>query len=119
MSQQSQTQVLAGIRKGRLLKVKVTHNGHDITLIYRRPTPMESSFDGLDNKALLRNFAQGWEGMQESDLLPGETNEPLEFSLMLYREFIDDNPQHWQPVLDEIAAACKQFTDRLEDQTKK
>lgn len=91
----------------------VTVDGRRYTI--RRPTDADAI--AMTSRAPLdfaRAFVVAWD-VREMDLVPGGTDAPAPFSPELWRAYVDDRPQLWEPlavaVLDEYRRHVKERGD--------
>jgi hypothetical protein len=86
--------LVAKIRKARERVVEVA--GHKY--IVARPTDEEAMLqDGKHPLDSVRKFVTGWD-LQEIDLIPGGSPEPVPFTPELWAEYIADHPELWEPL---------------------
>ncbi len=104
------------IKRARQIRVLVG----DKTIIARRPTNLEMiEMKGKFNQRyLLENFVEGWDGFKESDLFPGGTEELVPFDRETYCEYIADNPQHWIALTNAIVDGYAEYEAKLEESLK-
>lgn len=105
------------IKKARQTTVKIG----DITLICRRPTDLEMIElygDEVTQRVILRKFVDGWEGMTELQLVPGGTANPVPFSHELYDEWIEDQPESWNVIIDTVMQGYKAHQDARKESAK-
>jgi hypothetical protein len=106
------------IRKARQQDVVV----NDITFTCRRPTDLEMvdwARLGLERGEILKRFVVGWNGVKESDLIPGGTSEPVEFDNSLFMEWVADRPDTWAPLIETVTSSYRQHQADLEQALKK
>lgn len=99
------------IRKARL---KTIESGGK-KFIVRRPTDLEAAefFAGKISRVdLVKQYVTGWEGITEADLVNGGSADPAPFSPELWAEWIVDQPDHWQPIVDGVLTA---YEDHAKD----
>jgi hypothetical protein len=66
--------------------------------IIRRPKPAEMLTD-MTRMDLVRRFVVGWT-LTNADLQPGGTPDAEPFDADLFADWIDDNPDLWEPLAD-------------------
>lgn len=103
--------LIARMRKARELDVEA--GGRRFTV--RRPTDMEAA--RLANGGDLLDFVVGWD-LKEIDLVPGGGPDPVPFDGALFREWIADRPDLWQPVTDAVREAYAAHVRQREDRAK-
>lgn len=103
--------LLAKMRKAREVAVEV--DGRRFTV--RRPTDMEAA--RLANSGDLLDFVVGWD-LKEIDLVPGGTPDPVAFDAGLFREWVADRPELWQPLTDAVREAYAAHVRQREDRAK-
>ncbi len=90
------------LRKGREHSVQVGK----FTFKYRRPTQMEmeSLLEKMPfNFDFVLTFVTGWEGVTYNDIVGGgETDEPATFSPILWKEWLADRGEFWNPIYKAI-----------------
>lgn len=110
--------VLATLLKGRLFDVEVGR----FKFKFERPTPMEirrmqwaqGRIVQVDLE-VLESKCRGWEGVLESDILGvNGASDPCDFSVPLWRAFIADRSDLWDPIGDAIAKRIEDHEKRLE-----
>lgn len=85
------------------------------TFVFRRPSPYEVaelSFSGRRfDLAFVESFFVGWEGVQESDLLP--SGDPMEaaFDPALFSAWLRDRPDFWDPVTNAVIEAYNRYEE--------
>lgn len=106
------------IRKARESTVEV--NGRKFTI--RRPTEAEQAelFGGGKVSALeiVRRFTVGWD-LQEMDLFNGGNPVPVAFDADVWREYVNDVPELWEPLADAIINVIKAHREKVEGAAKK
>lgn len=91
-----------------------------LELCIQRPTEAEMhAFHGTPAEAIARHCALNcvvdWRGMTEADLLPAVgADEPVQFDLELYREWVSDHVAVMRRVSNEVAADINAFLQRRE-----
>lgn len=102
---------------GQLLKARqhvITVGRMKFTII--RPSELElirwrNSLGGVDiGLEMLQSKVCGWEGVLESDILPGGASDPMPFDYALWQQWIADRRDLWTP----LAKAFKEATDAHE-----
>lgn len=56
-------------------------------------------------------FVVGWEGVLESDLLPGGDPEEVQFDSSLFAAWVKDRPALWQPIIDGVIDAYRRYEE--------
>jgi len=106
------------IRKSRQSRVR--HGSWEFTIT--RPTDM----DMLDFRAagrvtqgdLLKRFVMGWDGVTETDVIPGGSGVAVPFSADLFAEWIVDRPYLWDILTAAIIDGYKAHEAALEESAK-
>lgn len=110
--------LLGALLKRREVKVKVG----DRTFIARRFSDAEAA--ELDSKGLstyvdlTKQFVIGWEGVTINDVIGDGTMDPAPFSPSLWREWVADQPDIWEPVAKALLAAYKEHNGAREAAAK-
>jgi|CXWL01.1.fsa_nt_gi hypothetical protein len=108
--------IIDKIKAARLTQIEA--GGFTFTI--RRPTALERlKLTGANSESLLKDFVVGWSGVKEIDLVPGGTDVSVPFSAELFSEWVVDQPQLWNPIVDGILEAMKAHDARLQDDEKK
>ena len=104
------------LRAARLHKVEA--QGYVFTI--RRPTDYEAAqFGDTDRFDIVLDYVEDWGEMRERDVIPDGGNDLVAFDRDLWREWIPDHPELWQPLLDKIVDAYTTHTQALDDAKKK
>ncbi len=87
-----------------------------------RPTDHDVSqfmANGATTYDVARDFTIGWSGVKGSDVLKGESSEPIEFDRLLWEVWIADTPAFWEPlhnaIMDAYTAHQKKRTDKAKN----
>lgn len=118
MSASDSSVVLATLLRARLFDIKVGR----FTFKFERPTPMEIRRMKWANGQIvqidlevLESKCRGWEGVLESDILGANgASDPCPFSQPLWRAFIADRSDLWDPIGDEVAKKIEEHDKNLE-----
>jgi len=106
------------MRKARESRVKVGA----VTLTIRRPTDMDAldlSFSSTREAIVgVSRFVVDWSGMNEIDLVPGGTSEPVPFDDEIFVEWIQDKPQYWEDLIKGVRDSYHNYRKKLETETK-
>lgn len=92
----------------------VSIDGHAYTI--RRPKPAEMMQD-MTRLDLMRRFVVGWD-VQAIELVPGGVPEVEPFDADLFADWLEDNPDLWQPLSDAILEDWNAYLARKESATK-
>ena len=87
------------------------------TIIARRPTPIEREEkfkSGNPSRAVL-SLVVGWEGVNESDLIPGGDPLPVPFDAAACEEWLSDRPDLFADVVSGIVEAYEEYARRLDE----
>lgn len=89
------------------------------TFNIRRPTDMElmrlraGESNSINvNLELIRSHITGWSGVLESDIVSGESSDPVPFDMNLYQMWIEERSELWEPLI-------KGFTSAIAEQDKR
>jgi hypothetical protein len=89
------------LRRGREFQLPI--NGHTYTL--RRPTDAEiAAMPDTASLEFVRRFVVGWD-LRELDIIPGGGPEPAEFDAELWREWVGDQRELWEPIASALLNA--------------
>lgn len=103
---------LAARRKARESTIEV--GGHHYTV--RRPKAAEL-LDDMTALDLSRRFVVGWD-LKNSDLIPGGDPDPEPFEQGLWEDWLEDNPELWEPVSKKVIAMVREHEAALEGAAK-
>lgn len=85
-------------------------------LTIRRPSPWDVATAQASGARLdldwASSFVVGWD-FQEIDLIPGGNPEPVDFDSAIFVEWIKDNPDHWQPLIQGVISRYREHEDTL------
>ena len=100
---------------------KVPVGAHSFTI--RRPSEaLQLELFGAHGRAnpleLVRRCVVGW-SLTELDLFPGGSPVEAPFSDELWREYIDDHSELWEPLSDAILLAISEHNKKAERAVKK
>jgi hypothetical protein len=71
----------------------------------KRPTDYDAvKFAKMEQLGILTEFVEGW-NVKEIDIVPGGTSEVAPFSKELFREWIKEDLNLWNPLIEQIQAA--------------
>lgn len=85
------------------------------TFVFRRPSPYEVAELAWSGRrfdlGFVEGFVSGWEGVKESDLLPG--GDPVEagFDPALFSAWLRDRPDFWDPVTNAVIEAYNRYEE--------
>lgn len=106
------------IRKAR--QSVVVHGSWRFTIT--RPTDMDmlefQSAGRVTQGELLKRFVIGWDGVNETDIIPGGSGVPVAFSVELFAEWIADRPYLWDALTGAIINSYRAHEKSLEDAAK-
>jgi len=68
-------------------------------LLKLRESTKDQTEQGME--FILRNVV-GWEGVKESDILPGESDTSVDFSEIIAKVYLEDHPEAWGILNDAI-----------------
>lgn len=90
------------------------------TFTVRRPTDIEMlEMRGGGSIARLLRFVVGWDGVKESDLIPGGDPHPLAFDAEACGEWLSDRPDLLDPLAARIMARYQEHAEKLVEAAKK
>lgn len=102
---------IARLKKARESRLEVGA----FAFVIRRPTVAEIA--KLRRAAVdlefTTQFVVGWEGVNESDLIPGGDPEPVAFNAEVFRLWIQDRPDLWGPISKEVIESYKRYEATL------
>jgi hypothetical protein len=110
--------ILLKIRKARQTKV----TSGKITFICRRPTDLEMVDISVKKQRqldVIDRFVTGWEGVTELDLFSSGSDKPVEFNQEVFKEWIADNPDYWEPIITAITTSYTKHQQDMEEAKKK
>lgn len=76
----------------------VTVKGHVYTIRRPRAAEMMVPMTGLE---MVCRFTVGWD-LKTSDLVPGGLPDPEPFDPALFRDYVEDDVEMWQPLVEAI-----------------
>lgn len=102
----------------RALESKVEAGGH--TFVVRRPTCADvAEISGRPvSLEWAAQFVVGWEGVVESDLIPGGDPEPVAFSSPLFLAWVKDRPSLWAPITEGVITAYQRYEEAAAERGK-
>lgn len=112
--------ILEKIRQARQKTVKV--GGY--TFVVKRPTDFqmlqqpELQGDFLQSD-LLKQFVIGWENVTEADLIPDGSDTVIEFSSEVFMAWVEDQPQLWGPLIDQVTQLYAAHLSQRSENEKK
>jgi hypothetical protein len=110
------------IRKQREFKKAVTDakTGRVYTFICRRPTDQDAAEiqRGETRPNLCQRFVVGWEDVTENDVVGGGGSDVLEFDPLLWREWVADRRDFWEPIAEAILDAYSGHAKEMDDAAK-
>lgn len=90
------------------------------TFTVRRPTDIEMlEMRGGGSVSRLLRFVVGWDGVKESDLIPGGDPHPLPFDAEACAEWLSDRPDLLNPLAARIMERYQEHAEKLADAAKK
>jgi hypothetical protein len=92
----------------------VTVGSHAYTI--RRPKPAEMLQD-MTRMDLVRRFVVGWD-LKNIDLVPGGTPDPEPFDSALFADYVEDDPELWQPLADAVLGFWREYLAAKETAAK-
>ena len=88
----------------------------------RRPTQAALTVEAASNAGnvvigidRIRDGVIGWEGVLESDILPGGASDPMPFDVDVYRAWIVDRPDLWDAMSKQISAKIAEHSKQFEE----
>lgn len=109
---------LAKFQRGRESVVEAA----EFKFTIRRPPALDIARAGAEGVAMSIEFATryvvGWDGVKESDLLPGGDPEPVAFDGAVFKAWIADRPDLWQPIANGVIAAYQRHEEATEARGK-
>ncbi len=66
----------------------------------------------------IAQFVIDWKGVQEMDLYPGGTSEPEPFDSETFSEWLQDKPEHWEPLIAGVRDAYSSYCKKTEEAKK-
>lgn len=110
--------LLTKMRKAR--ETRLTLEGVTVTVC--RPTDLEATkMRYKDFQEAVRGVAQfvcDWEGVTELDLVPGGSSDPVPFDEILFREWIEDHPEIWEPLVSGVLDTYQAHVKKREQTAK-
>lgn len=95
---------------------KVDAGGFSFTI--RRPTDLQmAKLAGKDAYELVLQYVVGW-NLKEIDVVPGGDSIDAEFSAELWQSWIEDHPDLWLPLIEEIKKLYAEHAKLVEDSAK-
>lgn len=96
----------------------VSTGGFDFTI--RRPTELDIARSAGVSLSLdfVTNFVVGWGKVCESDLIPGGDPEPVEFNSALFKAWVSDRPDLWEPIAEGVMTAYRSHKEATADRGK-
>lgn len=99
-----QSALLEKVRKSR--ESKLTVGAWTFTI--KRPTDSEFvEHQQLRSYELARLYVIDWAGVTEADMVKGGASDDVQFSRDLWIEFVNDHPELWDQIFDEILNAYR------------
>lgn len=75
--------------------------------------------DGLSGAEVCRRQVIGWDGVKESDIIDGGSDNPVKFEKQLFDLIIGDKPDWWEELEKKIIdSADQRFRERFENRKK-
>lgn len=93
---------------------RVEIGGHAYTV--RRPRAAEMAND-MTHFELARRFVCDWD-LKQSDLIPGGGPDPEPFESALWADWLEDEPDLWQPLSAAILELWREYVAAREDAAK-
>lgn len=109
--------LLEKLRKSREAVVDI--GGHRLTV--RRPTDLELT--GMRYQSMaeavrgVSEYVQSWD-LRELDLDPSGTDEPAPFDTLLFTDWLEDNPDLWEPLIDAVFGLVKKRREQIAQSSK-
>lgn len=109
---------LARFQKGRESIIEAA----GFKFIIRRPPSLDVARITVDNGGMSIDFAMryvvGWEGVNESDLLPGGDPEPVKFDSDVFKAWLAERSDLWQPIGQGVIDAYQRHEEANEARGK-
>jgi len=102
-------ELIARLRKNREVRVTVGK----FVFIAHRPTDVEVLQIRRNDDAytsIAMDFVHGWEGVVEDDIIGGGGTDVVAFTSDLWREWVADHTEYWEPITDAVLAAYRAHT---------
>jgi hypothetical protein len=97
---------------------KIVKSG-EFELTIKRPTDYDAvKFAKMEQLEILTEFVEGW-NVKEIDIVPGGTSEVAPFSKELFREWIKEDLNLWNPLIEQIQAAYLDHKKEKDEALKK
>lgn len=93
----------------------------DVTFIILRPTDMDVAMNvriDIHERDIFRKYVIGWDGITERHIVASGENMPAQFSAELFAAWIEDHPEHWNPIINGISEAYLAHKQRVGDAIK-
>ncbi len=93
----------------------------DVVFIITRPTDMDVAINGrleINEREIFKKYVIGWDGVTERHIVASGDNMPAEFSAALFSSWIEDHPEHWNPIINGISEAYLAHKQRVGDAVK-
>ena len=90
------------------------------TFVVQRPTQAEvyASADRRIDIEFVARHVVGWEGVLESDLVPGGDPEPVEFDAAVLAAWLADRADLWAPLTDAVVTSFRAYEEAQEARGK-
>lgn len=101
---------------------KLTAEVGDIKLYFRRATVEEYvkyCDTGITNAEVARYHITGWDGVKESDIVDGGSNEKIPFDKKIFCDIIGDRPEWYSAIILNIADYAKKRIQEMSANEKK
>lgn len=92
------------------------------TFTYRRPTDREAAEwyrSGAKDADIYLNYVSDWGDVTEDDVIGGGGSDALAFDLGLWREWVVDRTDFWEPIVIAVIGAYREHQKSMEDAEKK
>jgi hypothetical protein len=93
-----------------------------VKLTITRPTDLDAlEMQYSSTRAAIEGiskFVIDWKGVNEIDLVPGGTSEPVPFDPEIFSEWIKDKPELWESLITEVRNSYQAYRKNLETETK-
>lgn len=109
--------ILRQLRKSRENKIEIGKH----RFLYRRPTDVEMLKLGREKASdhdIAREFVEGWENVTPADIVPSGGSDSLEFDRILWREWLADRPDFWNPIAEAVVADYRTHVEKREQAAK-
>jgi len=103
------------MRESRQIRVDVS----GMVFLAMRPTDIQAAkfhrnINGLNLDDGAKECVYGWENVKASDIMPKMSDDIIDFKEALWREWIDDNSDLWEPISTAVISA---YSDAKKEKT--